>query len=449
MKERERVKISTGYQPNELQKEIHMNLRRFNVIVCHRRFGKTVVAINALTDSAARCTKINGRFAYIAPFRKQAKDIAWDYLKRYAGSLPGAKINESELRVDLPNGARITLYGADDPDSFRGLYFDGVVMDEVAQMKGTVWGEVVRPALSDRKGWVIFIGTPKGINLFYKLYHENLTRPDWFVRTYPIAATLHKLAWLDEEEVKAAREAVSEAQARQEWDCDWNASNDDVIIPVDLVRESAGRFVKEDDFIHAPVVIGVDVARFGDDRSVIATRQGLYMHPLQIFKGVDNTYLADKVMATVNKYKADAVFVDHGQGGGVVDICRRLNYVVHEVPFGGKARDQNHYHDRRTEMWFDLAKWMKSGGVIPGDSDCAADLVVPTYAYDDRGRVIMESKKSMKSRVGWSPDVGDAFALTLAMPVRARAGVVFGPDGAIIAGNASLTHTNDNYDPFR
>src|SRR5690606_12599387 len=114
------------------------------------------------------CALPNPRFAYIAPLYTQAKDVAWTYLKQFTFCSPGVATNESELRVDLPNGGRVRLYGAENYDRLRGVYFDGVIMDEYADMDPRVWPEVVRPALSDRKGHATFIGTPKGRNGFYE-----------------------------------------------------------------------------------------------------------------------------------------------------------------------------------------------------------------------------------------------------------------------------------------
>ena len=154
------VKIKTGYQPHKYQQEIHQNLKRFSVLVCHRRFGKTVLAINTLNDAAIRTSNENARFGYVAPYRNQAKQISWDYLKRYALCIPGTTANESDLSANYPNGSRVRLFGADNADAMRGLYFVGVVMDEVADMRPHVWGEIIRPALADRKGWCLFIIPP-------------------------------------------------------------------------------------------------------------------------------------------------------------------------------------------------------------------------------------------------------------------------------------------------
>ena len=116
------------------------------------------------------CQRENARVAYLAPLYRQAKSVAWDYVKHFTRPIPGVKYNEQELRADFPNGARIQLYGCDSPDSLRGIYLDSVVLDEYAQMSPRVWTEVIRPALSDRRGKAIFIGTPMGHNQFYDRY---------------------------------------------------------------------------------------------------------------------------------------------------------------------------------------------------------------------------------------------------------------------------------------
>jgi len=179
------------YAPRRHQAEIHKRLKRFNVLVCHRRFGKTVLAVNQLIGSGLRCKKLNPRFAYVAPLLKQAKAVAWDFLLHYGAPFRIAA-NTSELRIDLVNGARITLYGADNPDALRGIYLDGVVLDEYADMQPRTWTEVVRPALADRRGWAIFIGTPKGQNGFYDLYESAKADGNWYVGMFKASvARLH------------------------------------------------------------------------------------------------------------------------------------------------------------------------------------------------------------------------------------------------------------------
>ena len=168
------------YAPREAFKPFHYRTERFACIVAHRRAGKTVAAINELIKAALGCERPNPRFAYVAPWFAQAKDVAWNYLKHYTAVIPGVETNESELRVDLPNGGRIRLYGADNYDRLRGIYLDGVVLDEFADMDPHAWSEVIRPALADRQGWAAFIGTPKGKNAFFDLYDASINDDRWF-----------------------------------------------------------------------------------------------------------------------------------------------------------------------------------------------------------------------------------------------------------------------------
>lgn len=214
------TEVVIPYSPRPLQRQIHSAVKRFNVIVAHRRFGKTVFCINHAIRAAFVEGKVNGRYGYVAPFRNQAKQVAWDYVKQFTAPIPGVSWNEAELRCDLPNGARLTLFGADNFDAMRGLYFDGVVLDEYAQMAPSAWHAVIRPALADRKGWAIFIGTPMGRNAFHEMYERALTEEDW-------AAFLHKASETDilpADELKAAKREMSAAMYAQEFECSFSAA---------------------------------------------------------------------------------------------------------------------------------------------------------------------------------------------------------------------------------
>ena len=197
-----------------------MARQRWNVWVCHRRMGKTTLALYCLLEGALTCPKPHARFAYVAPLRNQAKLIVWDILKRLTAPLRDIKANEAELRVDVPNGHRIQLFGADNPDSLRGPYWDGVVWDEYAQMRPRVWSEVVRPALADREGWATFIGTPLGKNHFYDLYHQAQSDPAWHTAIYRASET----GVLDDAELASARATMSPEQYAQEFECSWESA---------------------------------------------------------------------------------------------------------------------------------------------------------------------------------------------------------------------------------
>lgn len=212
--------VFIGYYPREPQKQIHRAVKnnRFNVVVAHRRMGKTVSAINQLIHSACMCDKPNPRFAYIAPTYNQAKRVAWDYLLEYTRPLD-AKANIAELRVDFM-GIRISLYGADNVDSLRGIYLDGVVIDEIGDVNPNLFTEVIRPALADRKGWALFIGTPKGANHFKTLRDKAYNKEDgWNLLEFKSSET--KI--LDQEELDAAFKAMGESKFLQEFECSFAA----------------------------------------------------------------------------------------------------------------------------------------------------------------------------------------------------------------------------------
>lgn len=219
---------------------LHTRHQRWAVIVAHRRAGKTVACIMELITRALATSKQNARYAYIAPYYGQAKQVAWDYLKRYAAPV-ASKFSESELAVDLVNGSRIRLYGADNPDSLRGIYLDGVVLDEYADMRSSVWGEIIRPLLADRQGWAVFIGTPKGRNAFCEIYEKAQTSDEWLCLTLKASQT----GILPQKELDDARKVMTEAQFDQEFECSFEAAIHGAVYAKELRRvRDAGRIRK-------------------------------------------------------------------------------------------------------------------------------------------------------------------------------------------------------------
>ena len=207
------------YKAREAFLDFHKREQRWAVLVCHRRAGKTVATIADIIRRAVMEKKPDARYAYIAPFYAQAKNIAWDYLLKFAAPAI-VKANQSELWVELVNGAKIRLFGADNPDALRGLYLDGVVLDEYADMKPRLWGEIVRPLLTDRQGWATFIGTPKGHNAFYDIYNEAQKNDNWYVKT--LRADVSGL--LPEAELLDAQATMSSNQYEQEFLCSFEAA---------------------------------------------------------------------------------------------------------------------------------------------------------------------------------------------------------------------------------
>lgn len=213
-------RVVIPYRPRDAFRAFHNRTQRFASIVAHRRAGKTVASLNDEIKRAAAFQGKDGRFAYVAPYRQQAKDVAWAYLKQYTAPIPGIEISESELHVTLPNGSRIRLYGSDNYDAIRGIYLDGVIMDEYADHHPAAWREVIRPALADRCGWATFIGTSKGKNAFYEIQTQAESSDDWFALRLKASET----GLLPAEELAAMRAQMSSNEYAREMECDFDAA---------------------------------------------------------------------------------------------------------------------------------------------------------------------------------------------------------------------------------
>lgn len=411
--------IDLGFTCRSWQAEVFKAFKRFNVLIVHRRGGKTILAILKLISAALKCDRPLARFGYIAPELKQAKGIAWDYLKSYARKVPGTVINESELYARFPNGAQVRLFGADNPASFRGLYFDGVVPDEVAEMPRNIWSEILLPSIADRGGWVLFIGTFHGINLLTQLYYKAKDNPDWYSRIY----TYRDTKALPDAEVEQMRREMTPTEFKQEMECDPTASDDDTLIPQDLVRAAAARILEPSEYEFAPRILGVDVAWTGGDRSVIFKRQGLMSWEPHIYPGLPEKLFYAKVAKVYDEWKPHACFIDvtGGYGGEVLSRLQEAGYDAQGVKFSWKAADEK-FMNLRAEMWFALATWVKDGAKIPQNESLIAELCTPRYSNDNASNKLkLESKEDLKERLGFSPDIADAAALCFSFPVYAPA----------------------------
>ena len=408
--------LGLNYFPRDWQRECHLQRKRFTVLALHRRAGKTELAIMELLDHALRFDKDLGMFFYVAPYLKQSKAIAWSRLKQKVEPLRQralVDVNESELSVRFKNnGAIIRVFGADNHEAMRGVRLDGCVIDEVSQIKQEVWQDILQPAMSDRKGWCLFIGTPQGVNLFSELYFKAQNTPDWHSAKYTVYDTFA----IDDDEVERLRRDMSETSFAREYLCDFSAAGDDQLISLSDVENAAQCIYKEGELNYAPKILGVDPARFGDDRSVIFPRQGMAALQPEIYRGLDNMDLASRVAAKIESWQPDAVFIDAGGGSGVIDRLRQLSYDVIEVHFGGKATAAG-FLNKRAEMWFAMADWLKQGASIPNMVDLKQDLAAPIFWFDAAGRRQLEPKDDIKKRGLPSPDLGDALALTFAQPI--------------------------------
>ena len=212
--------IEIPYAPRKLLLPYHNRKQRFACLVAHRRFGKTVGAINDLIKSTLTNPRQNVRTVYIAPFYSQAKAVAWDYALHYSRSIPNIAVNVSELRIDYPNGGRLRLFGADNYDAMRGLYFDDVVLDEPADFPANAWPTVIRPALADREGRATFIGTPKGKNEFWDIYDNARKDDTWYCEVFRASQT----GVLPQMELNEALKTMGPDRYDQEFECSFEAA---------------------------------------------------------------------------------------------------------------------------------------------------------------------------------------------------------------------------------
>lgn len=413
--------LDLAYYPRQWQRECHLNRKRFTVYVLHRRAGKTELALMELIEAALKTPLPLSNFFYVAPFLKQAKLIAWSRLKQRLRPLIAAGVvglNEVELSVTFQhNGAVLRLYGADNPDAMRGVRLDGVVIDEVAQQRPEVWQDILQPALSDRMGWAIFIGTPGGVDAFSELYFRALEdrTNTWHAALY----TVYDTESLNPDEVERLRQDMSETSFAREYLCDFSAAGEDQLISLSDVDAAARRTVRPEDYSFSPRILGIDPARFGNDNSVLAVRQGLLCASVKSFAGIDNMALAGRAAEIIEEQNIDAVFCDEGNGAGVIDRLRQLRYTVTGVHFGGKAAHAQ-YANMRTQIWCSMADWLRAGGTIPNRPRLRLDLATPTFSFTADGKKQLESKDAIKKRGLPSPDEGDALATTFAAPVAVR-----------------------------
>ena len=392
------------------------------VSVWHRRSGKDKTLLNIMVKEAFKRV---GIYYYFFPTYKQGRMVLWDGIDRdgfpFLGHIPKeirTKTNDQEMKIQFKNGSRFQVVGTDDIDKIVGTNPVGCIFSEYALQKPEAW-DFIRPILRENGGWALFNYTPRGLNHGFNIYEMARKSPHWFCDLLTINDTKREdgTPVITQEMIAAERtEGMSENMIMQEYYCDFTASADDVLIPLDIILKATGKVIHPSVYSWSPKIFSIDVARFGDDRSAFITRQGLASYGLQKFRGLDNMELADKAAHQINENKPDAVFVDGGRGEGVIDRLRQLGFTVAEVNYGGRANDSIRYFNKRAEMWDLCSKWLADGGSIPDDQELKTDLSIPTYSME-QDRVKLLSKKKMKEENGFSPDCGDALAQTFAFPV--------------------------------
>ena len=407
--------IYLGYDPRSYFKPFHMRQQRFSCIVAHRRAGKTVAAIMDTVHRALKDQSGTAQYAFCGPTHAQIKDVVWQYLKQFTYPLPNSKVNEAEMSVKLFNGSRIRLYSLDSTayDRMRGIYLDGCTIDEYEDCDPRALTEVIRPALADRLGWLSVIGTVKGRGPLYKMYREASKDPaSWYVAKIKASET----DAIHHGELEQMKAQMGENEYARELECDFSVEGHDQFVSGLDIEEAFQRSTPTDP--EAPVTMGVDVARFGDDRSVLVVREGQRLVFGKVWRNRDLMFTAAEVAQQMEVFKPRMVFVDGiGVGGGVIDRLRHLGHTnVEDVNVGRKANDERKYTNHRAECYARLKDWLTSSGSIHDNFSHAKefedDLTSLSYTFDSRGRFQLESKDVLKSKGLPSPDVADAVSLT-------------------------------------
>ena len=397
---------------------------RNSCVVWPRRNGKDITTLNI---TVARAMQRVGMYLYVAPFYNQIRSIIWDAMdnegRQFLDYIPKELIEnkfDSRMTIEFKNGSILRFGGADNPDSLVGGNPIGIVRTEAAYHRQGSWDKL-RPIILMNGGWSLHNSTPNGLNHFYTLADMAKNNKEWFFQHLTCLDT----GYPTQEEIQKEREGgMLESMIQQEYYCNFLASSDFTLIPLELIQPCIGRQLIEDDYKHEPRLVGVDPAYSATgDKAVIIKRQGRLVHPPITMQGVDNMALADRVAFIIKAWKPHGVLVDSGRGEGVISRLGRLGYedMVIPVHFGGGAYNSELYQNKRAEIWCRMRDWFLKGQQhgtwpsIPNDRRLITGLSTPLLQPNDRtGKMQVESKKEIRARGAYVMDEPDALAVTFA-----------------------------------
>lgn len=409
--------VDLSYNARDWQRKIHRALgtKRFCLCICHRRAGKTVAARMELIHRALEKPRFEG--AYIAPFLSQARRVFWSQLKETAVKIPGTDIKETEMLITLPNKSTIRCLGADSADGIRGMGFDYVAGDEMADWDPDVLQQVVMPTLAGRNGGLLLIGTPKGVDPLSEMYDRVKNDPDWARFLFTVEDT----KVFTDKELKVMQSNMRPRLYALEYMCLFDAGSPDTLICGEEVEAAFARVIPRYEVDDHPIILGVDVARYGDDRTVIMRRQGPQCFEPIVMQQASTIEIASRIAEEYHKYDVDAIFIDYsgGLGGGVEDQLRTRGIFPIMVAFNGKPMSDK-FLNCRAEMWFAMTEWIIKEGALPDMPGFKTEVTTPTYKTNDNHKLQLEQKSDLKKRGMPSPDLADALALTFYCPVQKK-----------------------------
>ena len=405
------------FSPRTVQQSIldSMTFFQFFTAVCHRRLGKTVLAANWLIKEAFSLTQPNYRGYYIAPNQRQAKHIVWAYFKQYLAPLGKlVNFNETELRIDLPNGGRIYLAGAENIESLRGIYIDRAVLDEMASWQNPRYAffEVLYPAMTDRRGHALIIGTVKGLDLFHEFYQMGLddTYPEWGSISIPVTTS----GIFSPSEIAEMQRLMRPDAFAREYMNDFYAEVPDSLIAANELHSAVARDIIESHVRARPEIWGFDVG-YTSDPSILAKRKGPLLRPMVELANKDSVYQARWLKDQIDQHRPQTLYIDAGYGEGVIAQLNDLGYdhIILPVWFNSKSPKPNCVN-MRSFMYNELKKWLTTGS-IPKDEKLIRQASNQLLDESDADRRIkLQPKKKIKELIGESPDRSDALALTFA-----------------------------------
>ena len=400
-----------------------------------RGIGKSAL-VSWITDWMLS-TRIGSTTIISANSESQLRSITWAELTKWlamsinshwfeisATRLMPAKWLTELVERDLKKGTRYwgvegRLWSAENPDAYAGVHnFDGVmvIFDEASGIDDSIWA-VTSGFFTENtpnRFWLAFSNPRRNTGYFYEAF--NSKREFWKSKIVDARAVEGTDKQVYEQII--AEYGPESAQAHVEVYGMFPNAGDDQFIPADVVDAAMKREKYKD--LSAPIIIGVDPARFGADATVIAVRQGRDIVNISRYRGDDTMTVVGHVIEAIEEYKPTLTVIDEGGlGAGIVDRLKEQRYKIKGVNFGNKAKNPIMYGNMRAQMWGEMREWLKSAS-IPSDRFLKTDLISPMMKPDSRGTIFLESKKEMKARGLASPDAADAICVTFAFPVAHR-----------------------------
>lgn len=383
-------------------------------------FLSTVLGGSAVTTANTEHQLKSRTWAELGKWHTMAINSHW--FERTALSIIPAKWFKDALTTQLKVDdkyyyGQAQLWSEENPDAFAGLHNDNGVLlqfDESSGVPEVIWrvskGFFTEPTI--HRYFFAYSNPRRNTGAFYECFHKNRKR--WVTKKIDSRT----VEGVDIESLQSIIDEYGEDsdEARVEVKGEFPKQGESQFISRDIINGALERKIETDDY--AALMMGIDIARYGNDQSVIAMRRGRDARSIEPIKLTqkDNMEVANTVAYYIDKYAPDAVCIDAGNGTGVIDRLREMGYKVHEVWFGSKS-SKAEYANKRTEIWGDMREWLK-GGCILNDQNLIDDLAGPQYKFRGASdKIMLESKEEMKKRGVASPDYGDALACTFAVRV--------------------------------